>query len=91
LYPNKKPGLKDESIPMIEQVLEIFDEYDFILLPHGGQTHHTFDKSIPKDRKFDNVLQRNVYYNFFDGFTSRSDKNTKRTERYLKKLGINEL
>ena len=90
LYPNKKPDLKDEDIPIIEQVLEKFDEYDFILLPHGGQTHSTFEKSIPKGKRFDSILQRNIYYNFFDGFTSRSDKNTKKTKQYFEKLGIDE-
>jgi len=90
LYPDKKPRLKDENIPIIEQILEKFDNYDFILLPHGGQTHATFNKSIPKGRKFDNTMQRSVYYNFFDGFTSRSDEKTKDTKQYLKKLGIEE-
>ncbi|MCK5332455.1 ATPase [Candidatus Parcubacteria bacterium] len=90
LYQNKQPDLKDETIPMIEQILDEFDEYDFILLPHGGQTHSTFERSIPKGKEFDNTMQRNVYYNFFDGFTSRSDKKTEDTKAYLKKLGIDE-
>lgn len=91
LYPNNKlPLLKDGNIPIIQQIIETFDEYDFILLPHGGQTHSTFDQAMPEGREFDNAMQRSIYYNFFDGFTSRSDKKTKETIEYLKRLGLQE-
>lgn len=90
LYPNKSPEKKDKTIPTIEDVINIFDEYDFILLPHGGQNHATFDSAIPEGKEFDGVMQRSIYYNFFDGFTSRSDKGTERTINYLKRLGVNE-
>ena len=58
LYPNKSPALTDESIPDVQRIIEIFDEYDFLLLPHGGQTHATFDKAMPKGREFDNAMHR---------------------------------
>lgn len=90
LYPNKQPELKDKKIPLIEHILETFDDYDFILLPHGGQTHATFDTATPEGKEFDNVMQRSIYYNFFDGFTSRSDQKTEKTKEYLKKLGVEE-
>jgi ABC-type dipeptide/oligopeptide/nickel transport system ATPase component len=90
LYPNKAPALKDENIPLIEQILEAFDEYDFILLSHGGQTHATFDQALPDGKEFDNAMQRSIYYNFFDGFTSRSDKKTEKTKEYLARLGVQE-
>lgn len=91
LYPNNKlPLLKDGNIPIIQQIIEAFDEYDFILLPHGGQTHSTFDQAMPKGREFDNAMQRSIYYNFFDGLTSRSDEKTKETTEYLKRLGLQE-
>ncbi len=90
LYPNKQPTLKDKDIPDIQQIIETFDEYDFLLLPHGGQTHSTFDEALPEGKEFDNAMQRSIYYNFFDGFTSRSDQRTERTRNYLERLGIHE-
>ena len=81
LYPDKRPQLKDKSIPDIQDILEKFDEYDFALLPHGGQTHATFDEALPEGKKFDNAMQRSIYYNFFDGFTSRSDQRTEKTRK----------
>ncbi len=90
LYPNKKPSLVDDDIPIIQQIIDAFDEYDFILLPHGGQTHSTFDQAMPAGKEFDNAMQRSIYYNFFDGFTSRSDEKTEKTKEYLKRLGVQE-
>lgn len=90
LYKNKTPNLNDKSIPFIQDVLEIFDEYNFILLPHGGQSNSTFNKAMPSEKEFDNTLERSIYYNFFDGFTSRSNKNTQEAIDYLKRLGVNE-
>jgi len=90
LYPNKAPELTDASIPHIQQVIEAFDEYDFILLPHGGQTHATFDQALPDGKEFDNAMQRSIYYNFFDGFTSRSDQGTEKTREYLERLGVHD-
>ncbi|MFH2037569.1 MAG: ATPase, partial [Candidatus Zixiibacteriota bacterium] len=90
LYPNKTPLLKDKKLPLLQHILEKFDEYDFILLPHGGQAHNTFDDAIPDGKEFDNAMQRSIYYNFFDGFTSRSNEKTEKTREYLKRLGIQE-
>ncbi|MBW3020884.1 ATPase, partial [Candidatus Woesearchaeota archaeon] len=56
----------------------------------GGQTHATFDSALPDGREFDNTMQRSIYYNFFDGFTSRAFIGTERTVQYLKRLGVNE-
>lgn len=90
LYPDKKPKLTDSNIPYVQDIIEAFDEFDFLLLPHGGQTHATFDEAMPQGREFDNAMQRSIYYNFFDGFTSRSDKKTEKTKEYLKRLGVEE-
>lgn len=90
LYPNKTPALTDVSIPLIQEIIEAFDQYDFILLPHGGQTHATFDQALPEGREFDNAMQRSIYYNFFDGFTSRSDQKTEKTRKYLERLGVHD-
>jgi len=90
LYPNKTPLLSDEGIPLIQQIIETFDEYDFILLPHGGQNHATFDDAMPSGKRFDNAMQRSIYYNFFDGFTSRSNKHTEKSLAYLERLGVKE-
>ncbi|MEY4440459.1 MAG: hypothetical protein RLY49_85 [Candidatus Parcubacteria bacterium] len=90
LYPNKTPELKDGSIPTIQGIIEMFDNYDFILLPHGGQNHATFNSAMPEGKNLDNVMQRSIYYNFLDGFTSRSNNGTEKTIEYLKKLGVSE-
>ena len=90
LYPNKVVEKKDSSIPTIQEIINKFDSYEFMLLPHGGQSHATFDTSIPKGVKFDTTLEKSIYYNQFDGFTARGDLGLERTQEYFKKLGINE-
>src|ERR1035437_3816153 len=91
LYPNKVVENTDATIPKLEAIIKQFDKYDFILLPHGGQNHSTFNRSIPKeDITFDDTLMRNIYYNLFDGFTARSNTGLEKTESYFKTLGINE-
>lgn len=90
LYPNKSPAKIDTSIPTIQRILNTFDSYSFILLPHGGQSHATFDTAMPPGRNFDTLMERSIYYNFLDGFTSRSNIGTEKTIDYLKRLGVNE-
>ena len=55
LYPEKIITDDTKNIPSIEDIVKSFDLFDFILLPHGGQSHRTFDKSIPRNGevKFD--------------------------------------
>jgi len=89
LYPKKVITGKDQ-IPKLEEIMNCFDEYEFIILPHGGQNHSTFDKSIPEGIQFDNTLERNIYYNHFDGFTARSNKKLEKTHEYFERLGIKE-
>lgn len=90
LYPKKMVENFDD-IPNLEKISKAFDKYDYLMLPHGGQSHRTFEKSFPRSENinFDNALERNIYYNQFDGFTSRSNKGVEETEKYFKKLGIN--
>lgn len=89
LYSNAMPSSNDK-IPTINEVIREFTEYDFLILPHGGQSHKTFDKSIPKQGvKFDTILERSIYFNLFDGFTARSNKGLEITQEYFKRLGIN--
>jgi hypothetical protein len=90
LYPNKVVSKKDEGIPSIEKIINTFDLYEFLLLPHGGQSHSTFDMSIPEGVKFDTTMERSIYYNQFDGFTARGNSGLERTQKYFKKLGISE-
>lgn len=90
LYPHKMVNKMDNGIPHLSEVIRKFDQYDFILLPHGGQSHATFDTSIPKGVVFDTTIERNIYYNQFDGFTARSNKGLEQTIKYFKKLGIAE-
>ena len=90
LYPNKVIRNDNTDIPSLEKVIKEFDSYEFILLPHGGQSHSTFDKSIPEGVQFDNTLERSIYYNQFDGFTARGNTGLERTQEYFRRLGINE-
>ena len=90
LYPNKLVANNDDSIPKLETIMNTFDEYEFILLPHGGQNHSTFDMSIPDGVQFDKTLERSIYYNHFDGFTARSNKSLEKTHEYFDRLGIKE-
>jgi len=90
LYPNGKRVTKSDSVPRLQDIMDKFDEYDFLLLPHGGQNHSTFNDSIPGGVKFDKTLERNIYYNHFDGFTSRSNQGLEKTHNYFSRLGIKE-
>ena len=87
LYP-KKSVCESDPIPTIEEIAKHFDAYEFVLLPHGGQSHSTFDKSIPKDVQFDTTIERSIYYNHFDGFTARSNSGLESTQDYFRRLGI---
>lgn len=90
LYPNKLPSDKD-LIPKLGDLINAFDGYEYLILPHGGQSHRTFNESIPGDDvKFDNVMERSIYYNMFDGFTARSNKGLEDTQLYFNRLGISE-
>ena len=89
LYP-KKTVSNDDDIPSLEDIVQSFDSYEFLLLPHGGQNHSTFDKSIPEGVEFDRTLERSIYYNHFDGFTARGTKGLAKTQLYFERLGIKE-
>ena len=90
LYP-KKMVCNTDNIPTIHDIISKFVKYDLLILPHGGQSHSTFDESVRNNNtQFDSVLERSLYYNLFDGFTSRSNKGLQRTIDYFTKMGINE-
>lgn len=89
LYPKKEVSIDDE-IPKLEDITNTFDAFEFLLLPHGGQSHSTFDTATSKNKIFDKTLERNIYYNHFDGFTARSNKGLESTIAYFKRLGIHE-
>lgn len=88
LYPKKVVEKLDSTIPSIQDVINKFDSYDFMLLPHGGQSHATFNTSIPDGVKLDTTLEKNIYYNHFEGFTARGDTGLEKTQEYFKRLGI---
>lgn len=90
LYTNKVVTDNMDDIPSIEKISNAFDDYDYLMLPHGGQSHKTFDKAVESGRQFDTTLERSIYYNQFDGFTSRSNSGLEDTVEYFRKLGINE-
>jgi predicted ATP-dependent endonuclease of OLD family len=89
LYP-KKYIANTDNVPQIQDIIKEFEKYDFLLLPHGGQAHSTFDVSIPDGIVFDSSLERSIYYNTFDGFTGRSTTGLERTIEYFKRLGIHD-
>lgn len=90
LYPDKIVKDSDKNVPNVETISNSFDEYNYILLPHGGQSHRTFDTATAKDHKFDNSMEKSIYYNYFDGFTARGNKGLEETRKYFERLGINE-
>jgi hypothetical protein len=90
LYPNKVVKKTDTTIPTLQDIINKLDSYEFLLLPHGGQSHATFDTSIQEGVKFDTTLEKSIYYNQFDGFTARGDKGLETTQEYFRRLGINE-
>lgn len=90
LYPDKCVTDATANIPTIETISNEFDRYDYLLLPHGGQSHRTFDKAVKKGKRFDTTLEKSIYYNQFDGFTARSSSGLEETIDYFKRLGINE-
>lgn len=90
LYPKKVVEKLDPTIPSIQDIINKFDAYEFMLLPHGGQSHATFDTSIPTGVRFDTTLEKSIYYNQFDGFTARGDAKLEKTQEYFIRLGINE-
>jgi len=62
LYKTKVIEADDDSIPRLEEIMKSFDPYEFVLLPHGGQSHSEFHKSIPKGIHYDTTLERSIYY-----------------------------
>lgn len=88
LYPKKMIERKSKTIPKIEEIINSFENYDFILIPHGGQNHATFEESINPDSTCDETIERTIYYNQIEGFSARSNKGIESTKKYLKKLGI---
>lgn len=91
LYENKNPS-KTDKIPYIEEIIRALDGFDFMLLPHGGQSHSTFNEAIPQDEnfKFDDALSKSLYYNQFEGFTARGVNRLEKTQKYFTRLHINE-
>lgn len=91
LYPKKEITKSDYNyVPNLETIINKFNKYDFLLLPHGGQNHSTFNEAIPKGARFDDIMEKVLYYNQFDGFTSRSTTGRLETQEYFKKMGIDD-
>lgn len=59
----------ERKIPTLPEPLNEFRNYDFLFLPHGGQSHGTFDNAVSQsdDEKRDDLMLRSVYYNTFVG------------------------
>lgn len=90
LYEDKIINKNTSNVPDIEDIYNAFVGYDYMLLPHGGQSHSSFNQSNNKTNSFDEVIKNSIYHNQFTGFTSRNEKGTKKTIDYFKKLGISE-
>lgn len=89
LYPEKLPG-KDDSIPDLPEILNSLRKYSFLLLPHGGQSHKTFDNALQEGDLFNDLMLRTIYYNTFDGYTARSYSGLEKTQEYFKAIGIDQ-
>lgn len=90
LYPDKLPSKDNPTIPQLPEILNELRDLEFLFLPHGGQSHSTFDNAVAEGELCDNVMMRSVYYNTFDGFTARSNSNIEATEQYFRQIGIDE-
>lgn len=90
LYPDKVVTDSTPNVPNIERISNTFDSFDYILLPHGGQSHRTFDKATAKGHRFDTSMERSIYYNHFEGFTARSNSGVEDTKSYFRRLGIDQ-
>lgn len=90
LYPNKLPQKDEASIPDIQRIINSFEKYEIMLLPHAGQQHGQFHFSIDKGARIDNAINRSIYYNQFDGFTARANTGLEQTHQYFERLGISE-
>lgn len=90
LYAVKLPCKTDSTIPNIQDVINAFDPYEFMLLPHAGQRHGQFNYSLHDGEQVDDAISRSIYYNQFDGFTARENKGLDSTKEYFMKLGIAE-
>lgn len=90
LYPDKVVTKETENIPDIEKISNEFDNFDYILLPHGGQSHRTFDQATASGHRFDTSMERSIYYNQFEGFTARSNSGIENTVAYFQRLGIDQ-
>lgn len=88
LYTDKLPQKSDPSIPDIQEIVNAFEAYDTMLLPHAGQNHGQFNYSIEPGTRLDNAINRSIYHNQFDGFTARSNSGLEATRAYFEKLGI---
>lgn len=60
LYPNKLPDRNDPNTPDIQKIINSFDTFDFILLPHGSQKHGAFNYSINDGENLDNAINRST-------------------------------
>lgn len=88
LYPVKQFEKINENIPHIEKIIDSFENYEFVLIPHGGQSHATFEKSISNNSTCDSTIERTIYYNQIEGFSARTNIGIEKTINYFKKLGI---
>lgn len=89
LYKDKCPKDSDESIPNLQKIINAFNDYEFMLLPHAGQSHKTFNESMKEGHGFDNFIEKTIYLNYFVGFTSRSKERLEKIEEYFQRMGIN--
>lgn len=90
LYPDKLPEKSDATIPDIQKIINAFEQYEIMLLPHAGQKHGQFHFSIDKGARLDNAINRSIYYNQFDGFTARANTGLEQTHEYFRRLGISD-
>jgi len=92
LYPDKNLQVaQSENARDLSQILDAFIDYEYLLLPHGGQAHSCFLDSLPKGepgKGIDKAFEMELYHNHFDGFTGRNERSVDRTKAWFEKLGV---
>ena len=91
-YPSKYlQVITKDNAPDLAEIIDAFIEYDYLLLPHGGQSHGLFLDTIPEGEPgagIDRAFETELYHNHFDGFTGRNENSVLDTKAWFKKLGV---
>jgi hypothetical protein len=92
LYPSKNlQNITVNNAPDLTAVLDAFIDFEYLLLPHGGQRHRRFLDTLPSGEPgvgIDKAFENELYHNHFDGFTGRNEGSVIDTKTWFKRLGV---